>query len=168
MRVVTLLGLLLAGTLALAQASMPGEQHHKVLSAAEIKASQLPIFPACFRIAAVRGDPAKEPSVIYGEGTAGCTIPYHWHTPVEEVMMVSGRARLEVKGGSPQAVSPGGYVYLPSKNVHQFTCATKCSLYVLSSSAFDIHYVDVAGNEIPPEKALKSPGKPAAAGAKKK
>jgi hypothetical protein len=43
---------------------------------------------------------------------------------------------------------------MPGKHVHQFTCASACSAFVSSDAAFDIHYVDTSGAEIPPETAL--------------
>jgi len=43
---------------------------------------------------------------------------------------------------------------MPSKHVHQFTCTSACSFFVNSDVAFDIHYVDASGQEIPPDKAL--------------
>ena len=43
---------------------------------------------------------------------------------------------------------------MPSKHVHQFTCMSACAAFVSSDAAFDIHYVDAKGSEIPPEAAL--------------
>jgi len=100
------------------------------------------------------GDPSKGPSVIVFKGTAGCKIPWHWHTPNEHVMIVSGSAKVEMKGGSSAILGAGGYAMMPSKHVHQFTCATACAAFVNSDAAFDIHYQDANGKEIPPEAAL--------------
>ncbi len=43
---------------------------------------------------------------------------------------------------------------MPSKHVHQFTCASACSAFVSSDAAFDIHYVDASGAEISADAAL--------------
>jgi hypothetical protein len=43
---------------------------------------------------------------------------------------------------------------MPSKHVHQFTCTSACTAFVSSDAAFDIHYVDTDGKEIPPDTAL--------------
>src|SRR2546430_7794579 len=40
---------------------------------------------------------------------SGCMIPWHWHTPTEHVMIVSGSAKVEMKGGSNATLGPGGY-----------------------------------------------------------
>ena len=114
----------------------------------------VPGMPSCMTGAVQSGDPAKGPSVMLGKGTAGCLVPWHWHTPTEHVMMVSGSAKLEMKDGKSSSLGPGDYAMLPSKHVHQFTCTSACTLFVSSDAAFDIHYVDAAGKEIPPEKAL--------------
>ena len=120
----------------------------------ENKLAPMAGMPSCISMAVESGDPSKGPSVIVFEGKAGCTIPWHWHTPVEHVMIVSGSARMEMKGGSNATLGPGGYALMPSKHVHQFTCASACSAFVYSDGAFDIHYLDANGKEIPPDAAL--------------
>jgi hypothetical protein len=42
----------------------------------------------------------KRRFVIFGKGTAGCRVPWHWHTPTEQLMMVTGRAKVEMKDGA--------------------------------------------------------------------
>jgi quercetin dioxygenase-like cupin family protein len=111
-------------------------------------------LPACVTMAVESGDPSKGPSVIVFKGTAGCVIPWHWHTPTEHVMIVSGSAKVEMKGGSSATLGPGGYAMMPSKHVHQFTCTSACSAFVNSDAAFDIHYLDANGKEISPDAAL--------------
>jgi len=120
----------------------------------ENKLASMPGLPACVTMAVESGDPAKGASVIVFKATAGCTIPWHWHTPVEQVMIVSGSAKVEMKGGSTAVLGPGGFAMMPGKHVHQFTCPTACTAFVASDLAFDIHYVDAAGKEIPPDTAL--------------
>ena len=112
-------------------------------------------LPSCVTMAVESGDPSKGPSVIIFKGTAGCLIPWHWHTPTEHVMIVSGSAKVEMKdSGSTVILSSGGYAMMPSKHVHQFTCTSACSAFVSSDGAFDIHYVDTNGTEISPDAAL--------------
>jgi len=112
-------------------------------------------LPACVTLAVSSGDPGKGASIIVFKGSAGCVIPWHWHTPTEQVMIVSGSAKVEMKDtGSSAVLGPGGFAMMPSKHVHQFTCTTACSAFVSSDTAFDLHYVDASGAEIPPDKAL--------------
>ena len=115
----------------------------------ENKLAPMAGLPTCIAMAVESGDPSKGPSVIVFKGTAGCSIPWHWHTPTEQVMIVSGTAKVEMKGGASASLGSGGYAMMPSKHVHQFTCTSACSAFVYSDGAFDIHYVDAEGKEVP-------------------
>ena len=121
---------------------------------AENKLEPLPGLPQCVTAAVESGDPSKGPSVIVFKGKAGCAIPWHWHTPTEHVMVVSGSAKVEMKDGKTAVLGAGGYAMMPSKHVHQFMCTSACSAFVSSDAAFDIHYVDANGKEVPPDAAL--------------
>ena len=122
----------------------------------EMKFTNLPGLPTCSVGSVQNGDPTKGPSIIFAKIDAGCAIPWHWHTPSEHLMMVSGVARIEMKDGKPLTLESGGFALMPSHHVHQFHCEKACSLYIYSDAAFDIHYVDAQGNEISSADALKS------------
>jgi quercetin dioxygenase-like cupin family protein len=112
-------------------------------------------LPECATLAVQTGDPSKGPSIILLKGSAGCMIPWHWHTPTEQVMLVSGSAKVQMKdSGNTAVLGPGGFAMMPSKHVHQFTCSTACTAFVSSDTAFDLHYVDASGAEITPAVAL--------------
>ena len=115
----------------------------------------VPPFPTCATASVTSGDPTKGSSFILAKGTAGCTFPWHWHTPNEHLMMVSGTASLEMKDGKAVTLRAGAFALMPSHHVHQFKCLSACALYVYSDTAFDMHYVDQQGNEISPADALK-------------
>ena len=123
------------------------------------KFSTPPGVPVCASIAAVKGDSSKEAAVLSIKAASGCVVPWHWHTPNEQLMMVSGRAKVEMKDGAPLNMHAGDYLFLPSKHAHQFTCLSACTLFEQTEGVFDIHYVDKDGNEIPPDQALKQPAK---------
>jgi quercetin dioxygenase-like cupin family protein len=124
--------------------------------ATKSKLVNFPGLPTCMKGSVQNGDPSKGSSVILGKGLAGCRIPWHWHTATEQLMMVAGNAKVEMKDGAPMVLHPGDYASLPTKHVHQFTCQTACTLFIASDAAFDIHYVDSSGQEIPADQALKS------------
>ena len=114
----------------------------------------IPDMPSCASGATLRGNPRSGPSWVLLKLASGCRVPWHWHTPTEQVMIVSGSARFEMKDHGATVIGPGGYAMMPSKHIHQFTCTAACTGFVTSDAAFDIHYVDASGNEIQPERAF--------------
>jgi quercetin dioxygenase-like cupin family protein len=122
----------------------------------DMKFGPVPGLPACATVSVQNGDPSKGASILLGKLTSGCSIPWHWHTPNEHLMLVKGEARVEMKDGKPMTLREGGFALMPSRHVHQFLCETTCLLYIYSDVAFDIHYVDAQGKEIPPADALKA------------
>jgi len=126
------------------------------------KFTNFPGVPQCMTGAVQEGDPSKGNAVLLLKAQSGCMVPWHWHTPSEQLMMVSGRAKAEMKDGAPVILRAGDYLNLTSKHVHQFTCLSSCMLFdVTGAAAFDVHYVDAIGDEIPAEQALKAAPKPA-------
>jgi quercetin dioxygenase-like cupin family protein len=127
-----------------------------VTTMAASKFAPLPGLPPCMTLSVQRGDPTKGGAVILAKATPGCTVPWHWHTAGEGLMMVSGRAKIEMKDAAPAPLVAGDYVYLPGKHPHEFTCASACTFFDTTEGAFDIHYIDKDGKEIPPDQALAS------------
>lgn len=123
---------------------------------ADMQFSAVPGLPNCTPGSVQSGNPAQGPSIILAKADTGCTVPWHWHSPNEHLMMVQGVARLDTKNGKPLTLRAGGYAMLPAKHVHRFVCTSSCVFYVHSDGAFDIHYVNDHGNEISPDEALKS------------
>jgi quercetin dioxygenase-like cupin family protein len=140
------------------------------MSYSNLKASKfgnLPVLPSCMTVSVLHGDPSKGPAVLAAKLTPGCKVPWHWHTAAENLVVVSGSGKAEMKDGASHVLNPGDYVYMPGKQAHQFTCPAACTIYVMPEAAFDIHYIDKDGKEIPVDEALKSnakaPAKKAAA-----
>lgn len=142
----------------IAQSPEPLPMAYKAAAAATFGSH--PALPACGTIAVQDGDPTQGPSVIMLKAKAGCVIPWHWHTANERLIIVSGSAKGEMKDMKPLMLKPGDFVVMPAKGIHQFTALTDVELYDLSDAAFDIHYVDASGSEIPVETALKKTAMP--------
>lgn len=123
---------------------------------AEMKFGMVPGIPTCSTGSVQNGDPGKGASILLAKATTGCSIPWHWHTPNEHLMMVSGVARLEMKDGKPLTLRAGGFAMMPGRHVHQFRCTSSCVFYIYSDAAFDMHYVDGQGKEMAPGDALKA------------
>jgi quercetin dioxygenase-like cupin family protein len=129
-----------------------------VSAIANAKFGPIPNAPECFTVAVERGDPTKGPSVILARFAPGCVAPFHWHSPSESVMVVSGSLQATMKGEKPFVARHGDFLYMPPKHVHRATCLSSapCIVFLASDAAFDIHWVDDAGQEIPLETALKN------------
>ena len=151
--VFTLLVILFISTVAYGQEMAGGSSGRNVTM---MKLTTIPPLPDCAKGSVQSGDPSKGPSVIFAKATAGCTIPWHWHTPNEHVIIVSGVARFEMKEGKPLTLSAGGFALMAAQQAHQFHCVQTCQFYVYSDAAFDIHYIDKQGKEITPADAMKA------------
>lgn len=125
---------------------------------AEMKFAPVPGLPTCANAAVQSGDPSKGGSILLSKIATGCTIPWHWHTPTENVMVVSGSGHIDMRdSGKSIKMSAGAFASMPSHHIHQFRCAAgPCLLFISSDAAFDIHYVDAQGAELTPDDALKA------------
>ncbi len=125
-----------------------------VVSPATSKFGNMQSLPSCMTLSVLRGDPTKGASTILLKFKPGCSVPWHWHTADEALILVSGTGHAQMKDGKPMAMKPGDYVFLAGKGIHRFTAQSAVLMYDMPSGAFDIHYVDASDNEIPPDKAL--------------
>lgn len=125
-------------------------------NAADMKFVTLPPLPTCAKGSVASGNPTSGPSIIVANIDSGCVIAWHWHTPIESVMIASGTGRMEMRDGKSMTLTSGGVAIMPANNVHQFTCVKTCTIFIHSNVAFDIHYVDKQGKEITPAEALKA------------
>ena len=133
----------------------------KMVKAAGGKYVAFPNIPACASGLVENGDPATGPSVVLVRLAPGCTVPWHWHTPNENIMAVAGVLQLSMKGeATPMTLRAGDYALMPSRHVHQVHAPSAARFFLYVDGPFDIHYVDASGTEIPPEQALKTPEKP--------
>ena len=142
-------------------AQSPDEMPYAAMASS--KFMTLPMLPACMTLSAQHGDPMKGAAVLLLRFKSGCIVPWHWHTANENLMMVSGKGKAEMKSGGAHTMAMGDYLYLAGKQVHRFTCVSSCLVFDVIDGAFDIHYVGSDGKEIPVEQALKPMAKPAAA-----
>ena len=119
-----------------------------------------PGLPTCMKASILSGDPSKGAFSLLVKTSTGCVVPWHWHSVTEDLMFVSGQGKGAMKdGGAPIALHAGDFLSLPAKGVHQFTCIAACTFFLSADGAFDIHYVDASGAEIPPDQALKTKAK---------
>lgn len=123
---------------------------------AKAKFGGLEVLPSCSSFAVARGNPMTGPSMLIVKAKAGCVVPWHWHSVREELMIVSGQAKVDIADFGTRVVHQGDYVMLPARHHHQFECRTDCVFFDATSGKFDIHYIDRAGKEIPAKQALQA------------
>ena len=144
----------IAALMLLLPAAAQNSDQAKVQQADTAKYGSLPVLPSCASFAVERGDPTSGPSVLLIKAASGCVVPWHWHTASEELLIVSGKSKIEMEGQAAQPLTKGSYAFLPAKHHHQFTCQMQCLFFNNVAGAFDIHYVDKSGKEIPVAQAL--------------
>jgi len=66
-----------------------------------------PLFPKGCEIAVLRGDPSKPNADVFLKVPANYTIPPHWHTSAERMVLVSGELHVEYDGHSSSVLKPG-------------------------------------------------------------
>jgi quercetin dioxygenase-like cupin family protein len=133
----------------------------KIDNAEDMKFAPFPNVPTCFAGAVEHGDPTTGPSTFFVKGTKGCEVPMHFHSVTEQVLMVNGTARMQMKGDQPRILKGGAFAITPSRHPHRLTCTSACEFYVVSEGPFDIHYIDDGGTDISFEQAVKPAQKPA-------
>jgi len=99
------------------------------------------IFPTGCEIAVLHGDPAKPNADAFLKVPANYTIPPHWHTSAERMVLIAGELRVEYAGHRPDALTPGMYAYGPPKAPHKASCsaAGPCVLFIAFESPVDAH-----------------------------
>ena len=99
------------------------------------------IFPPGCEIAVLHGDPAKPNADVFLKVPGNYTIPPHWHSSAERMVLVAGELLVEYMGHKPATLKAGTYAYGPAKAPHQATCKSSepCVLFIAFESAVDAH-----------------------------
>lgn len=101
-------------------------------------------MPEGCKIAVLHGDPAKDNADIFFKVPANSTIPPHWHTSAERMVLISGKLHLTFDGQETFVLKPGTYVYGPPKLPHKGFCADAgpCVLFIAFELPVDAVPVD--------------------------
>jgi quercetin dioxygenase-like cupin family protein len=102
-------------------------------------------MPAGCALAVLHGDPAKPNADVLFRVPAGASLPVHWHTSAERMVLISGQLRVAYEGNEPAVLTPGTYAYGPPGRPHggACVCATPCILFI----AFEAPVDAVAGED---------------------
>jgi len=133
-------GITLVGAPALAQG--PAQERALALSAqdAQLQWGPCPAFmPAGCSLTVLHGDPAKANADVFLRLPAGATIPEHWHTSAERMILVAGELSVTYQGQPNIVLKPGMYAYGPAKLAHSASClgSAPCVLFIGFESAVD-------------------------------
>lgn len=144
-----------------ADGATPADDGILLQQAAKAKFISVPGVPACTTLAPLRGDMGKTASTLMVRMKAGCMVPFHWHTPSEEIVVLQGTPLAQMMGKRPVVLAVGSYSQLPTHHVHRFKCTSKvdCLLFLVADGPFDIHFVDAQGREISTDAALDAAAK---------
>lgn len=105
-----------------------------------------PFLPKGCGIAVLHGDPAKDNVDVFFKVPAKSTIPLHWHTSPERMVLVAGELHVTYEGEKKTVLKPGTYAYGPAKKTHGGYCASKvpCVLFIAFESPLDATPVENA------------------------
>ena len=98
-----------------------------------------PVFPKGCEVTVLHGDPANGRSDVFLRTPANYTLPAHWHTSPEHMILVSGVLHVTYEGQKPSILRAGSYAYGPAKARHEARCANAgpCVLFIAFESPID-------------------------------
>ncbi|SFC71633.1 Cupin domain-containing protein [Polaromonas sp. OV174] len=105
-----------------------------------------PFLPKGCGIAVLHGDPAKDNVDVFFKVPGKSTIPLHWHTSPERMVLVAGELHVTYEGQKKAVLKSGTYAYGPAKKAHSAYCASKvpCVLFIAFESPLDATPVEGA------------------------
>jgi quercetin dioxygenase-like cupin family protein len=96
-------------------------------------------MPAGCVLAVLRGDPSKPNADVFFKVPAGSSLPVHWHTSAERMVLIAGELRVSFEGQQPTVLVPGTYAYGPAGRPHGGDCVstTPCVLFIAFEAPVD-------------------------------
>ena len=87
----------------------------------------------------LHGDPAKDNVDVLLKFPGKSTLPLHWHTSAERMVLVAGELHVTYEGQETAILKPGTYAYGPAKLPHHGACASDepCILFIAFESPLD-------------------------------
>lgn len=90
------------------------------------------IFPKGCEVTVLHGDPANGRSDVFLRTPANYSLPSHWHTSPEHMILITGEMIVTYEGQKPTILTPGSYAFGPAKAKHDARCgnAGPCVLFI--------------------------------------
>jgi quercetin dioxygenase-like cupin family protein len=103
-----------------------------------------PFMPEGCNIAVVQGDPAQNDSNVLFKVNGNSSIPNHWHTSHERMVLLTGKMTVTYKGEKTQTMKIGDFAYGPAKKPHSAECISKdpCILYIGFGAPLDAFAIE--------------------------
>lgn len=129
----------------------PGsEEEAFIVDADEIAFGNCPPFmPEGCGLGVLQGDPEEHNADVLFRLAPNTTVPMHWHTSAERMVLLSGELRVNYQGQRPVVFSPYTYAYGPAKLPHETRCLGQddCLLFIAFEEPVDA--IDVRGGNLP-------------------
>jgi len=99
----------------------------------------LEFMPDDCRLAVLQGNPEEHNADVFFKLQGGTTVPHHWHTSAERMILISGELHVDYDGQDPVVMRPGTYAYGPAKLPHVTTCISDepCILFIAFEEPVD-------------------------------
>lgn len=111
----------------------------------EIQWGPCPEFmPDSCSLAVLQGDPKEKNTDVLFRMRGGTTIPHHWHTSAERMVLLTGKMKVDYDDQAPVVVEPGNYAYGPPELPHTTDCQSEedCVLFISFDKPVDAVAVD--------------------------
>ena len=88
-------------------------------------------------IAVLQGNPEAPNADVFFRMAPDTTVPDHWHTSAERIVLVSGEMHVDYEGHDPVVLEPG--TYAPAELPHETYCASgaECVLFIAFEKPVD-------------------------------
>jgi len=90
-------------------------------------------------IAVLQGDPAEPNADVFFRLAPDTTVPMHWHSSAERMILISGQMQVNYEGQAPVVLTPGTYAYGPADLPHETYCEAgeECILFIAFEGPVD-------------------------------
>lgn len=107
-----------------------------------------PFLPEGCGLALLRGDPASDDSDVFLRVPGKSTLPLHWHSSAERMVLVAGELEVTYEGQGKVVLRPGMFAFGPARRNHDGYCASAepCVLYINFQAPLDAVPVEVAAD----------------------
>lgn len=96
-------------------------------------------MPKGTELTVLHGDPSKMNADVLLRIPAKATMPSHWHTSAERMILISGELHVSYEGQDRVILKAGSYAYGPPKLRHDAVCVSDvpCVLFIAFESPVD-------------------------------